>query len=321
MQARITDRPVGQAVAAIRALDLDPIKFKLMDPEEGQGWSREYVERMELAYKRFLTLLVTHPEETLAPGKDVDKFWHGHILDTLKYAEDCDKIFGCFLHHFPYFGMRGAEDAANLARAAETTQRLYRQEFGSKPEGAAAYCGAIKAESPAYCGAVKAENPAYCGAIKADEPAYCGAVRAEEAAYCGAIKADEAAYCGAIKAESPAYCGAVKADEPAYCGAVRAGEAAYCGAIKADEAAYCGAIKAESPAYCGAVKADEPAYCGAVRAGEAAYCGAIKADEAAYCGAIKAESPAYCGAIREERLVRSEPRPSDTLKLSLRPGV
>jgi len=201
MQTRITDRPVKQVTAAIRALDLDPIKFKLMDPEEGHGWSREYVDRMELAYKRFLTLLATYPEETLAPSKDVDKFWHGHILDTLKYAEDCDKVFGYFLHHFPYFGMRGAEDAANLAQAGETTERLYQREFGRKPEGGAAYCGAMRADTAAYCGAIKAGEPAYCGAIGADEAAYCGAIKAEKLAYCGAIRA-EATYCGAIKLES-----------------------------------------------------------------------------------------------------------------------
>jgi len=210
MQARITDRPVEQVIGAIQALDLDPIKFKLMDPEEGQGWSREYVDKMELAYKRFLALLATYPEETLVPSKDVDRFWHGHILDTLKYGEDCDKVFGYFLHHFPYFGMRGAEDAANLARAGEKTERLYQREFGNKPENGAAYCGAISADTAAYCGAIRADEAAYCGAISAAKAAYCGAIRAEDPAYCGAIRAEDAAYCGAIKAGKAAYCGAIK---------------------------------------------------------------------------------------------------------------
>ncbi len=35
------NRPVEQVVAAIRALDLDPIKLKLMDPEERQGVETE----------------------------------------------------------------------------------------------------------------------------------------------------------------------------------------------------------------------------------------------------------------------------------------
>src|SRR5690242_1679833 len=51
-------KPVEEVVAAIQAMDLDPIKFKLMDREEGQGWSREQVDRVEKGYRRFLKLLV-----------------------------------------------------------------------------------------------------------------------------------------------------------------------------------------------------------------------------------------------------------------------
>jgi hypothetical protein len=195
MQARLTEKPIEQVVAAIQALDLEPIKFKLMDLEEGPGWSREYADRMELGYKRFLTLLVTHPEEILAPSKDVDKFWHGHILDTLKYEEDCAKLFGRFLHHFPYFGMRGPEDAANLARAAETTRRLYREEFGGAKD-----CD-LRTESAAMCGAaIRPGDAAMCGAaVRAGDAAMCGAaIRPGDAAMCGAaIRPGDAAMCGA----------------------------------------------------------------------------------------------------------------------------
>ena len=193
-------KPVEQVVAAIQALDLDPIKLKLMDPEEGQGWSREYVERMELAYKRFLTLMVKFPDETIAPTKDVDKFWHGHILDTLKYAEDCQNVFGDFLHHFPYFGMRGEEDAANLRAAAERMHSIYEREFGEPLPQSSAFCYAaapsVKSES-AFCYAAKPSvksGSAFCYAakpsVKADS-AFCYAakpcVRAESA-FCYAAK-------------------------------------------------------------------------------------------------------------------------------------
>src|SRR5437763_7529079 len=96
-------RSVEQVLAGIQALDLDGIKLKLMDAEEGQGWSREYADRVEIAYRRFLALMAKYPEETIAPTKDVDKFWHGHILNTMKYGRDCENVFGYFLHHFPYF--------------------------------------------------------------------------------------------------------------------------------------------------------------------------------------------------------------------------
>src|SRR5260221_1813196 len=189
VNTQLTARPTEQVVAAIQALDLDPIKFKLMDPEEGQGWSREYVDQMAIEYKRFLTLSVKYPEETIAPSKDVDKFWHGHILDTMKYAEDCQNVFGYFLHHFPYFGMRGEEDAANLAEAGNTTNRLYEKEFGDAVPSRAAYCSVAK---PAYCSvAVTAEKAAYCSVAK---PAYCSvAVTGKKAAYCSVAANDESA--------------------------------------------------------------------------------------------------------------------------------
>lgn len=184
-------KPVEQVIAAIQALDLDPIKLKLMDPEEGQGWSREYVERMETAYKRFLILMVKFPRETIAPTKDVDKFWHAHILDTMKYAEDCESVFGYFLHHFPYFGMRGEADAADLRAAADKTDALYEREFGEGILQAAAFCTASK--EAAFCTATKSAS-AFCTAAGA-AAAFCTAAE-PELAFCAAAKS-EAAFCTA----------------------------------------------------------------------------------------------------------------------------
>lgn len=62
----------------------------------------------------------------------MDIFWHYHILDTAKYAEDCNEIFGYFLHHYPYFGMNGKQDALNLNNAFEETQILYKDHFLSE---------------------------------------------------------------------------------------------------------------------------------------------------------------------------------------------
>ena len=48
----------------------------------------------------------------------------------MKYAEDCRMIFGRFLHHFPYFGMRGEQDAKDLRQAFSETRALFEKEFG-----------------------------------------------------------------------------------------------------------------------------------------------------------------------------------------------
>lgn len=206
-------------VAAVFSLDLDPIKFKLMDANEGYGWTREETDSRELEYKRFLALVAKFPDEAIVPNKEVDKFWHAHILDTMKYAEDCHNVFGYFLHHFPYFGMRDDEDAANLANANERTQALYRQEFGAAKQPDAGYCGVA---ATAYCGvAAESASAAYCGvASEKTATAYCGvALDKTESAYCGvASEKTSAAYCGiASDKAASAYCGAAK---PAYCGVV-----------------------------------------------------------------------------------------------------
>jgi hypothetical protein len=276
-------------------LNLEPIKVKLMHEESGEGWSFERATAVEKEYRRFLFLMKLFPEDDTAPVVDVDTFWHYHILDTMKYAADCEQAFGYFLHHYPYVGMRGEGDEVVRQDSAERMRGLYEQTFGEKyvealtqsAANAAAYCGAgVKA---AYCGA--GAKAAYCGTgVKAS---YCGA--GVKAAYCGA--GAKAAYCGA--AVNAAYCGA--GAKASYCGA--GVKASYCGAGAKDAKsrvasmiAYCGA--GAKTAYCGAgVKAansdvgPKAAYCGA--AAKTAYCGATV--RTAYCGA--GTKTLYCGEI------------------------
>ena len=114
----------------ITALDLDPIKVKLMHKESGEGWSRAKVDAVAFEYRRFLCLMKRFPQEQTAPLFDVDIFWHYHILDTMKYAADCEHIFGYFLHHFPYSGLRGDDDEIAHHRIGARMQELYEATFG-----------------------------------------------------------------------------------------------------------------------------------------------------------------------------------------------
>jgi hypothetical protein len=130
------DRPA--ALAALERvdelLDLSQIRFKLTNPEDGEGPSEPELDAMESEYRRFLALRLAHPEAEIVPCKLVDEMWHRHILDTRAYAEDCERIFGAFMHHFPYFGMRGEDDAQALTNAYADTLERYRTAFGEPPE-------------------------------------------------------------------------------------------------------------------------------------------------------------------------------------------
>ncbi len=138
----------GKLSEAIQSLDLGAIRFKLLYPEDGPGWQVQRVDRAEILYRRFLYLVGLHPTRALVPTKDIDAFWHAHILDTAKYAADMDAVFGYFLHHFPYFGVRGDADRAAMESAFEQTMALYVRHFGESGLGykgdagsGAAFCG------------------------------------------------------------------------------------------------------------------------------------------------------------------------------------
>lgn len=281
MQKKLTTKPAHEVIAAIQALDLEPVKARVMDTELGEGWTREYADSIEAAYRNYLTMLVKyqdHAEEILL-SKDVDEFWHTHILQTMKYADDCERVFGGFLHHEPHVGERSPADLARRAVLAERTRELYEREFGSAQHADAAWAGrAIQSQNAAYSNAsirernaaysnasIKPHNAAYSNAaIRADSAAYSNAaIRSENAAYSNAaIRADNAAYSNAaIRAENAAYSNAaIRAENAAYSNAaIRADNAAYSNAaIKADNAAYSNAaIRAENAAYSNAaIRAD-----------------------------------------------------------------
>jgi hypothetical protein len=114
-------------------LDLSNVKMKLADTAEGPGLSTDQIAVMEAEYRRFLALQLMHPEAIIVPCETVDEMWHRHILDTAAYRVDCDAIFGRFLDHFPYFGMRGEDDAQALNDAYGDTLWRYRDAFGNPP--------------------------------------------------------------------------------------------------------------------------------------------------------------------------------------------
>jgi hypothetical protein len=116
-----------------RCLDLGNVKMKLADTDEGPGLGADYIDVMEQEYRKFLALQLMYPDADVVPCKIVDEMWHRHILDTAAYREDCDAIFGRFLDHFPYFGMRGEEDARALNGAYAATLERYREAFGEPP--------------------------------------------------------------------------------------------------------------------------------------------------------------------------------------------
>lgn len=191
---------------AIDDLDFSRIKAKLLHQKQ-VDWTSESLEQAESGYRRFLKLAAKYPDTPAVPSEQVDAFWHAHILDTKRYAGDCERIFGYMLHHDPYVGIDGTEDEARLLDMAAASDALGLREFGS-PLTSAAYCAREVAHAAAHCARVaKTEKPAYCAReAKAEEPSYC----AREA------NADDSPFRAGSGAVRPAYC-AVTSLQSAVC--------------------------------------------------------------------------------------------------------
>ncbi|HKW38354.1 MAG TPA: hypothetical protein VJO54_11140 [Burkholderiales bacterium] len=228
MQARVTDRPVEQVIAAIQALDLESVKLRVIDPKLGEGWTRAYADSIEVAYKNYLTMLAKYQDdaEDILLSEDVDEFWHTHILQTIKYTADCEAVFGKYLHHAPHVGEITAADLEKRAAMADRTRNLYEKEFGSGRNRDAAWSGRVdKAGKAAFSGAaVGSAKAAFSGAaIQARQAAFSGAaVTGARAAFSGAaIAGARTAFSGAaIRAEEAAFSGAaIRGDKAAFSGA------------------------------------------------------------------------------------------------------
>lgn len=194
------------ACEAVMALDLECIKMKLMHAGSGEGWHREKAAAVEKEYRRFLCLMKLYPDDDMAPLVDVDTFWHYHILDTMKYAQDCEQAFGYFVHHYPYVGLRGEGDEQVRIDGGERMQALYETTFGepyphlrAHTAHDAAYCAGPGIDT-AYCAGPGART-AYCagpgvkaaGARSSEDPAYCADPGARPAYFAG--PGSKIAYC------------------------------------------------------------------------------------------------------------------------------
>ena len=155
---------------AIEALDLEPIKIKLRH-HSGEGWSEARADAIEKEYRRFLFLLHTYRGEASSPTADVDIFWHYHILDTMKYAADCEQAFGYFMHHYPFVGLLEGDEEGLAEAMGNRTAELYEATFGEAytraesygSDGAGIDAHRTTADSPQFKGdAGGAANAARC---------------------------------------------------------------------------------------------------------------------------------------------------------------
>lgn len=251
----------------IAAFDLNPIKVKLMHKESGEGWSQSQVDAVELEYRRFLHLLKLFPAEQVAPRFDVDIFWHYHILDTMKYAADCEHVFGYFLHHYPYSGLGGEDDEAARHRTGARTQELYKATFGEdyiQPEAA---CAQNDSSHP-LPSVSKSATIAWCDGLAQNDRSYSAhpVSGAAKIAWCDGLAQNHRSY-SVLPVSAPgkiAWCDGMAKNDKSYAAQTVSGSAkmAWCDGLAQHDSSYSAPPVSESAkfAWCdGAAQKDHAA--------------------------------------------------------------
>ncbi len=123
----INDIQLKQAEKNLKLLDLQYIADLMCSNEYFlPKWQPEQAITCLKLYKNFLWLNIKFPGKKFVPTKEIDEFWHNHILHTENYMNNCALLFGKYLHHKP----SKISEINTLALVFKTTKDLYKHEFG-----------------------------------------------------------------------------------------------------------------------------------------------------------------------------------------------
>jgi hypothetical protein len=93
-----------------------------------QEWSQEQREQSLRRYQMWLLLKQKNPQSRLAPTRDIDEFWHLHMLSPVAYHRDCMNLFGRLLDHDGGFG-KGPDELPQLQEVFNQTAEMWEKEF------------------------------------------------------------------------------------------------------------------------------------------------------------------------------------------------
>jgi anthranilate/para-aminobenzoate synthase component II len=116
-----------EAIDAVRSIDLSRVMKRL--GKIRSEYSPERITEALEEYRRYFVLAKLFPDvDLIPPTEECDEVWHNHLLHSIDYADDCERVLGEFLHHQP------GEGEMPIALYRETLE-LYRAVFGCEPKG------------------------------------------------------------------------------------------------------------------------------------------------------------------------------------------
>jgi hypothetical protein len=112
-----------------QTISTDLLQASYRSDDFPQDWSRAQRERSLDRYVRWLDLVARHPGKRMAPTRDIDLFWHLHMLTPVAYHRDCMKLFGKLLDHDGGFG-KGDGELPQLQEVFRRTAQAWEAAYG-----------------------------------------------------------------------------------------------------------------------------------------------------------------------------------------------
>lgn len=127
----IVSAPVVANESTVVTVDL--IRASYRSESFPQEWTDEQRRQSLDRYLKWLRLKQMNPTRRLAPTRDIDMFWHLHMLAPVAYHRDCMTLFGRVLDHDGGFG-NTPDELPELQRVFGETARLWENAY-NEPYG------------------------------------------------------------------------------------------------------------------------------------------------------------------------------------------
>lgn len=118
----------------LQQLDLQPIADSLKkNITPVTGTVALPIPSMLVAYLQFLFLMYRYPHLNLVPPSVIVPIWQAHILDTQKYQQDCQQLFGSLdlAHYYACPLPLSTTEQQQLINYFATTCALFETHFGT----------------------------------------------------------------------------------------------------------------------------------------------------------------------------------------------
>jgi hypothetical protein len=112
----------------VPSISVDLLNASRRSDDFPQDWSQEQRELALGRYRKWLGLAQRYPRARLAPTRDIDLFWHLHMLSPVAYVRDCTRLFGRVLDHDGGFG-KGEGELPKLQEAYAATAALWETQY------------------------------------------------------------------------------------------------------------------------------------------------------------------------------------------------